>query len=173
MHIRPATIEDCDDIGLVIVTAFWATFLGRVPEDCFDFSWTPAVSAAGWRRGFADLTRSHQLFYVAEKGGRVIGFVRAEAGAHCEGLAWQVNALFVLPTKQRQGIGRALLAHVTQVLSAKGISSLEIACVKENPNCGFYQHLGGVEMGRRPNKVDRYETEEILFGWVDIGQLLG
>jgi L-amino acid N-acyltransferase YncA len=172
MRIRAATVDDCDALGLVIVTASWSTFLGRIPERDFDFSWTPEVSAANWRESFNDTTEPWQHFYVAEQDDQVVGFVWAEAGAVCEGLEWRVGALYILPSQQRKGTGRALLSHVARELSASGVNSLEIGCVKENPSCGFYQHLGGIEMGRRPNSVDKYQTEEILFGWRNIKDLI-
>jgi ribosomal protein S18 acetylase RimI-like enzyme len=172
MQIRAATIHDCDALGLVIVTASWSTFLGRIPEKDFDFSWTPEISAANWRKSFEEDIGADELFYVAEEDGQVVGFVWAEAGADCEGLEWHIGALYILPSQHRKGIGRALLAHVAKELSAAGVSSLEIGCVKENPSCDFYKHLGGIEMGRRPNSVDRYQTEEILFGWRNIKALI-
>ncbi len=50
--------------------------------------------------------------------------------------------------------------------------SLEIGCIKENPNCDFYRHMGGVEIGRRNAQVDLFESEEILFGWPDLSVLI-
>ena len=172
MRIRVATIDDCEALGLIIVTASWRTFLGRIPEKDFDFSWTPEVSAAIWRESFEEDIGADELFYVAEEDNQVVGFVWAEAGADCEGLEWHIGALYILPSQQGKGIGRALLSHVARELSAAGINSLEIGCIKENPSRGFYEHLGGIEMGRRPNCVDRYQTEEILFGWRDIKDLI-
>jgi len=172
MHIRPATIEDCDALGLVIVTASWSTFLGRIPEQYFDFSWTPEVSAANWRESFDETPGPGELFYVAEQDGQVVGFIRAEAGADCPDLEWSIRALYVLPSYQRQGVGRGLLSYVARELAAAGVNSLEIGCVKENPSCGFYRRLGGVEMGRRPNKIDHYSTKEILFGWPNVKDLI-
>jgi GNAT superfamily N-acetyltransferase len=172
MRIRAATIDDCEALGLITVTASWATFLGRIPEKDFDFSWTPEVSAANWRRSFEEDIGPDELFYVAEQDDQIVGFVWAEAGADCEALEWHIGALYILPSQQRKGLGRALLSHVARALSVAGVKSLEIGCIKENPSCGFYKHLGGIEMGRRPNNVDKYRTEEILFGWRDIGDLI-
>jgi GNAT superfamily N-acetyltransferase len=173
MLIRPIELRDCEDLGLITVTASRSAFIGNVPEDTIDFSWTPAVSAANWKRDVwgAD-AGSDMRFFVAEDDGRVVGFVWDSPGADTPGFEWSVRALYVLPTRQGQGIGRMLLAHVCGILVSEGISSLEIGCVKENPNCAFYRHLGGAEVGRRPAAQDDYETEEILFGWRDLTRLL-
>ena len=82
-----------------------------------------------------------------------------------------MQALYVLPTWQGRGVGRTLLGHAMRLLRAGGKDSVEIGCIRENPNCDFYRHLGGVEIGRRPNRVDRFETEELFFGWRDLGLL--
>ena len=64
------------------------------------------------------------------------------------------------------------MAEAARRLVAREAGSLEIGCIQENPNCAFYRRLGGVEIARRPNHVDRFETEEIFFGWPDIRDLI-
>lgn len=172
LSIRPARIDDCDDLGLVIVTASMSAFLGRVPEQDLDYSWTPQVSAANWKRDFESISESGALFYVAECEGRVIGYVLAKRADDPRDFEWNVSALYVLPSMQRRGVGRELLSHLARELHRRGVRTLQIGCVKENPSCGFYQRLGGIEVGRRSAMVDRYQTEEILFGWNDIAVLM-
>jgi L-amino acid N-acyltransferase YncA len=172
MHIRNATEDDCDAIGLITVSASHSAFIGAVPEELLDFAWTPEQSAANWRAGFTTFLDRGQSFQVAESNDRVIGFVWAKPWADTAGYDCCVQGLYVLPTCQRQGVGRRLLSHVAAELHKNNKQSLEIGCVKENPSCNFYRHLGGVEIGARPVKVDSYETSEILFGWPDLSILI-
>ena len=172
MSIRAGRVEDCDALGLVTVTASHSAFIGAIPEECIDFSWTPAVSAAGWRENFHDYTDREQLFDVVELDGRIRAFVWVKPWADMPGYDASVQGLYVLPTWQRRGIGLALLRHAVSELQRRGAQTLEIGCVRENPSCGFYRHLGGVEIGRRPIRVDAFETEEILFGWRDLSELI-
>jgi GNAT superfamily N-acetyltransferase len=172
LQIRPAAVEDCDAIGLVTVTASHSTFIGAIPEESLDFSWTPEVSAANWRREFGTFTDRGQLFDVALDGDRIIAFVWAIPWADSDGYDASVRGLYVLPTCQRRGIGQRLLQHAASILHDAGARSLEIGCIRENPSCGFYRHLGGVEIGRHAAKVDAWDTEEILFGWSDIQILI-
>ncbi len=111
-----------------------------------------------------------QFVLVAEIDGRVVGFVWCGlTDAAGEG---QIKGLYVLPTLHGQGIGRELLAHAVEGLEEDtAVTSLTIGCVKENPSCGFYRHLGGVEALRRPTTVDGYQTEEIFFSWPDLSPL--
>jgi L-amino acid N-acyltransferase YncA len=172
LSIRNAEFNDCNDLGLTIVTASLATFLGRIPEQCLDFSWTPAVSAANWRRGFHEISQSDRHFFVFEVNSKVIGYLLASPGAFSDGYQWSVDELYVLPSHQSSGVGRALLSRLARELLRSGITSLEIGCVKENPSCGFYLHLGGNRLGTRAANVDAYKTEEILFGWPDLSVLV-
>ncbi len=148
-----------------------ATFLGHVPEEKLDFGWTPSDSARSWRRTIASLP-ANEFFDVAEVGDRVVGFVWAGSNTEKEDVVGTVRGLYVAPTRQGRGIGRALLRHAAARLVAAGATSLLIGCVRENPSCGFYRHLGGVEAYRRPQTVDRFETEEIFFSWTDLTPLL-
>jgi len=173
MQIRPVEIDDCDGLGLLTVSALFGTFLGHVPEEELDFDWTPAQSAAGWREflaggGLGD----DEFFSVADNGDRVAGMVWAGARTGRDDYQRFVSGLYVLPTRQGHGLGRALLRHAAERLHAVGVESLLIGCVAVNPSCGFYRHLGGSEIYREPITVDRHQTEEIFFGWSSLEPLL-
>ncbi|MBD3646597.1 MAG: GNAT family N-acetyltransferase [Pseudomonadales bacterium] len=171
-RIREATMEDHQALGLITVTASHSAFIGVIPEEDLDFSWTPEVSADNWHMSFPENTDRGQVFLVAEADDRVTGFAWGRPWAATEGFDATVQALYVLPTFHGQGIGRRLLSEVCSRLAHRGATSLEIGCVQENPSCGFYRHLGGVEIGRREVRVDRYRTHEILFGWRDLEVLI-
>lgn len=171
VQIRPATIEDCDALGIVAVTATLKTFLGNIPESAFDFSWTPEMSASNWHEYLSKPLPPGEFFMVAVVGQRVIGYVIAGRATGRTDYARFVNGLYVLPSMQRKGVGRALLRYVATRLQAEGVNSLLIGCLKENPSCAFYQHIGGVEVFRAPNQMDQYETDEIFFGWSDLKNL--
>ncbi len=170
--IRVALIEDCVRLGLITVSASHSVFIGAIPEESLDFSWTPEQSAAGWRDSFAASTDRGQAFRVLEQDAKVVGFAWSAPWADTSGYDASVLGLYVLPTWQRKGVGRLLLADAASIQARNGAQSIEIGCVKENPSCGFYRRCGGVEIGRRPARVDAYQTEEILFGWADISALI-
>ena len=171
VSIREASIADCDGIGLVTVAASHATFLGAVPEESIDFSWTPAESANQWRATFKDADFDESEFLVAEDEGSLVGLIWVGPDAVTQGYDATVRVLQVRPTAQRRGIGRRLFGRAVEDLRAAGAESLEIGCVRENPSCGFYKRFGGEEIGRHAAKVDKFETEEILFGWTDLAAL--
>ena len=170
--IRTARIEDCDQLGLITVSASHSAFIGAIPEECFDFSWTPEVSAQGWRKSFPESTDRGQSFRVLETTERIVGFAWSAPWAETEGYDASIRGLYVLPNCQGSGYGRQLVSDAAAHLYANGARSLEIGCVRENPSCEFYRHLGGVEIGSRPAMVDRFQTREILFGWRNLSDLL-
>lgn len=164
---RAAKLDDCDALGTITVAASLRAFIGRVPEDLLDLTWTPAQSANGWRQSLAEL-HPNDLFDVADMHEHgAVGFVWAGPSARQVGGVGEIRGLYVLPSQQRRGIGRQLVAHAVVQLRARSMSSLLVGCIKENPSCDFYRHLGGVEAFREPGAVDRYTTEEIFFFWRD------
>ena len=173
INIRDASIDDCKEIGLVTVSASHSVFIGAIPEELIDFSWTPEISAANWRKSFSENTDRGQRFIVAEEDHRILDFLWAKPWAETAGFEACIQGLYILPTFQRSGIGRQLIGYAVTELMQLNMNKLEIACVVENPSCNFYRHIGGVEIGRRPVKVDNFDTEEIVFGWQDISVLSG
>ncbi len=171
-YIRDAQIKDCEDIGLITVSASHSAFIGAIPEHLLDFSWTPEQSAANWRKEFVENTSGGQRLFVAERDEKIVGFVWCQPMADTEGFQACIRGLYVLPTFQRRGVGRELVSHAVREFLELDLQSLEIGCVKENPSCDFYLHLGGVEIGTRPVRVDRYDTVEVIFGWRDMRVLV-
>ena len=171
--IRTGSIDDADDMGLTIVSATFSTFLGHIPEEDLDLTWTPQQSADNWRTYLSDEERSLGAdFFVAESDGTVIGFVMSGADTGRADFEKSVGALYVRPSFQRMGIGSALLSTAAKASIDNGVNTFLIGCIRENPSCGFYTHLGGKEIYRVPRNVDRYQTEEIFFGFSDISRLI-
>ena len=173
MTIRVGSIDDADDMGLTIVSASHSTFLGRIPEEDMDLTWTPKQSADNWRTYFSDKERPlGKDFFVAEINDTVIGFIMSGADTGRPDFEKSVGALYVRPSFQGTGIGRALLSTAAKTSIDEGANTFLIGCIRENPSCGFYTHLGGKEIYRVPRNVDRYQTEEIFFGYSDISRLV-
>ena len=100
------------------------------------------------RRFLADLiNRSHSFLFVAESGGRTVGFVSGElreGSPTFRQKTWaSVDDVFVEPDHRNLGVGRALLTSVgtwAQERRADGIS-LQVAAANEMGR-KFYQGLG-------------------------------
>ena len=128
IQIRDAKIEDCDEIGLVVVTASHSVFIGTIPEEDLDFSWTPQVSADRWRESFSANTSQGQRFLVAEENDQILGFAWVKPWTQTPGFEACVQALYVLPTHHRRGIGRQLLRFIVSDFLQQNLVGLEIGC---------------------------------------------
>ncbi len=91
---------------------------------------------------------------VAEVAGATVGFAlyfttfstfRGQPGLYLEDL-------FVRPDHRGQGIGKALLAHVASVATARGCGRLEWSVLDWNePALGFYRALGATRSTNGPS----------------------
>ncbi len=70
-----------------------------------------------------------------------------------EGGPW-ITDLFVDPSAQGRGVGKALLGHAIEQLTALGRPTLGLAVTPGNPARGLYESLGFVVLGTRWNLVD-------------------
>jgi GNAT superfamily N-acetyltransferase len=79
---------------------------------------------------------------VAERGGRVVGFVAVVAGRR--GVA-EVDGMFVEPRHMGRGVGRALMLDAIRLARRRGALVLEVTA---GPAEGFYAKLGFVTVRR-------------------------
>jgi GNAT superfamily N-acetyltransferase len=180
--IRQARIEDCPALGRIIVGATQDAFRGRVPDRCLEWL-TPEESAANWAKNFQSeqsLAPGDFLFVAETKPRGVIGLAfLSEISVndddcdppHLKAFSHELLSLQVEPAWQRQGVGRHLVSRVADQVWSEGVSHLLVRILVENPNRGFYEHLGALRLGSRPYDWEGYETEEILYGWDDMNRL--
>lgn len=168
--IRDVRIDDAEALAHILITANETAFRGRVPDRCLDF--TEAESAANWRRMLVDGLPPGDVFVVAEtSGGAPIGHAW---GGPCDDPAYrgELRQIAVLPSEQRQGIGRLLVRHVASRLAAQGIGSLRVEVLRANPNRRFYERLGAQYFSERDYDWDGVVLPMCTYGWMDIRSLL-
>lgn len=97
------------------------------------------------------LTVQPELFVVGERQGQIV----ATAMAGFDGHRGWINYLAVCPEVQKQGLGRQLMTHVEQALTAMGCPKLNLQVRAGNAQAlAFYQAIGYgqdelVSMGKR------------------------
>jgi ribosomal protein S18 acetylase RimI-like enzyme len=171
--VRRATVDDGDSIERIRVETWRATYRGLLPDGIID-QLQPNVDR---RRERLRSASPNDLNFVAEDGPDVVGY--AFAGQERTGdpeYAGEVYAIYVLPSAQGKGHGRALIRECARALAARGMTSLLIWVLRENQiGRGFYERLGGAAVREKPLEEfpGAEEHVEIGYGWKDIRELVG
>jgi ribosomal protein S18 acetylase RimI-like enzyme len=118
--------------------------------DTFESTWRPQLTAAAAQavrsedRPAAYVRERGLEFWVAERGGEVVGLVD-----------WQddfVNALHVLARHARSGVGGRLMDHVEAEIARAGFASARLETDTFNQRSqAFYAKRGYLEAGRYPD----------------------
>lgn len=181
MRIRSAVPGDAAALGRVMVTSWLSAHEGQVPDEAWHrrvADWTPEVSAQGWARVLteqADGVAPRDVLLVADDpAGQLVGLAYGRpTGDDGAARTAEVRALYVAPTHRGQGIGAALLRAVTRELSRLGFVAVRLEVLSANlPARGFYEHLGGHEVGHGTFDEDGYLLPVTVYAW-SIGSLSG
>ena len=124
MLVRIATPADAEAVGRVGEVAFAA--VRRV--------YRPNPAAHAHLAAVAPCLKR----LVAEVNGQIVGTVRFGI-LDCN---FRIMGLGVLPTFQRQGVARALLAQLTNEAKAQGCSMMALYTITKTGNVGIFGRLG-------------------------------
>jgi len=136
--IRPARPED-------------AAALKAILHDTFESTWRPQLTPEAERAFLSEdrpgdyVGRRGALFTVAEVGGKVVGFVDVEGDF--------VNALHVLGSHARTGVGGRLMDHAEAAIAQAGHVQSRLETDTFNTRSqAFYAKRGYREAGRYPDE---------------------
>lgn len=170
MRIREASVSDAGGIARVHVDTWRTAYAGIVPAGLLA-QLSCERSEGRWRE---NLSGAGTFGYVAEDDdGRIVGF--AFAGPERDGdpvYQGELYAIYILEDYQRRGIGRQLVRAVVGRLVERGLYSMLIWVLAENPARGFYEALGGQPVRQKHLERGGKELLEIAYGWEDIRPLL-
>jgi diamine N-acetyltransferase len=155
LSIRSATIADYDGVALIFdeVDSLHRQALPHVFR-------AVAGCALEWDYFEAALDAPEADWLLAERAGEIIGFanVRIQHAPDRPALVSrrfvEVDSLGVRADHQHAGIGRALMARVTDWAAAHGIDELQLNVWEFNRNAiGFYEALGYVAERRTMRRI--------------------
>ncbi|HSK40783.1 MAG TPA: GNAT family N-acetyltransferase [Arenibaculum sp.] len=170
-RIRRAMIGDDRSIARVHVEGWRETYPGVVPDrvlnrlDVEDRRWF-------WRAALIERSGDRD-FFVAESGGRVVGFgVCGEEQVGLEEFDGEFHALYVLRAGQGRGLGTRLMREMAAALAARGRTAATVWVLRDNWRARrFYEKLGGRLIADRPLDFDGTRVMEVAYGWTDITPL--
>jgi len=137
------------------------------------------VSGQGWARALteqADGSDARDVLLVAEDEAGVLSALVSGRAAEDDpsGSIAEIGALYVLPDRRGQGIGGSLLRAAASELANLGFSALHLGVLTANlPARGFYEAMGGREIGQRTDDEEGYLLPVTVYGWSDITALSG
>jgi ribosomal protein S18 acetylase RimI-like enzyme len=147
--VRHARTGDAPDLGLLHVRAWQAAYRGQMPDGFLD-GLRPEDRQAGWERALGR-DRTHDPVLVAERDGRVVGFVVLRAAEDPHG-AGELAAINVDPDHWGTGAGRALLAAAHEELARLGYREAVLWVLPGNRRARrFYEIAGWVADGAERN----------------------
>lgn len=165
--IRLATPGDAEAVAHVHIESWRSTYRGLLPQDFLDnLDFQRRVDY--WGGLFAQMPPG-QFAFVAELPVQgVVGFVNAGPARENLGpYAGEVYAIYLFAAQQGQGIGRAMFERARSQLAEQGHSGLMLWVLEGNPTCGFYEHMGGQQIGRKQEQIGGQAVTELAYGWRD------
>jgi GNAT superfamily N-acetyltransferase len=168
--IREAMAGDADDIARVHVDTWQTAYDGILPPDVIA-SHSYEQRQQYWRTALKQ--PDHELVFVAEQDGRVVGF--ASGGPERSGdpqFPGELYALYILAKYQNRGAGQALVRAIARRLASDGMTSMLVWVLADNPARSFYVYLGAIELRQQPIQMGTTTVEEVAYGWKDLRALI-
>jgi ribosomal protein S18 acetylase RimI-like enzyme len=167
--VRPAALDDAEEIARVHVATWRSAYSGLLPDD-FLASLSEANYTERWRRVIGEgLSR---VFVVDEPDG-IAGFAsggRERAGE--VGFAGELYALYVLEGAHRRGYGRELVRAVAGALREMRLPDMIVWVLRDNPTARrFYERLGGTFVRSQPITIGSATLEEVSYGWRSLDKI--
>jgi GNAT superfamily N-acetyltransferase len=174
--LRKATQADAAALGALHVASWHETYSGIMPDAILAGRSVDARTAM-WSRilGAPDAFGCAAVF-IAEDGGRVIGFgscgQQREDALKDKGFSGEFGAIYVLRSHQRRGIGQSIIAAMSKELSAAGHTAACLWVLRQNvPARAFYEKLGGIIVGEKIDELPNAILVEDAYGWRDLSSL--
>jgi GNAT superfamily N-acetyltransferase len=169
MRVREATLEDAAVIAEVHLASWKTTYPGIIAQEYID-GLRVEDGAARW---VTRLTEKTAIILVAEDDAEdqagVFGFAAGGGIMHpVDGYEGELTAIYLLASHQRKGAGAALTRRMASELRRQGFKNMVVWVLRENPACGFYERMGGVQVAEQPIEIGGQTLSEIAFGWPDI-----
>ncbi|MEB0013591.1 GNAT family N-acetyltransferase [Glaciimonas sp. Gout2] len=163
--VRRGTVADAGVIAGVRIDSWRATYRGILPVAYLD-SMKVDESTALWTR-ILHAASDAACVFVAEIDGEIVGFAAGMTLSEPKlGFDSELTAIYLIPSVQRAGIGRRLVAHVASTLASAGANNMLAWVLSQNDIARqFYTKLGGELLTEQTFIWDDLEMQEVGYGW--------
>jgi ribosomal protein S18 acetylase RimI-like enzyme len=161
--IRRAVPEDAPSIGLVQVESWRKTYAGIVP-DAYLAALDDEESAAKWKQ---HLQAGRMSIFVAEDQWGIFGFISGGGLRDpIEGYDAELYAIYLMPARQRRGVGQELTLTLRESFLMNGLSSMVVWVLERNlSGVSFYKRMGGIQIAQKTIDIGGTVLSELAFGW--------
>lgn len=140
-RIEPATLADIPTIIRLAEATWEPTYRFIISEEQLEYMYRVIYSPAALKR---QMQEQQHVFLVAYVAGEPAGFASfspqpAEADAPA---GYKLHKIYVLPTRQGQGLGQHLIEAVENAARAAGGHFLDLNVNRYNPAIAFYERRG-------------------------------
>jgi GNAT superfamily N-acetyltransferase len=140
-RIEPATLKDIPTIMSLAEATWEPTYRFIISREQLEYMYRVIYTPASLKRQMAEQRHAFLLAYVD---GEPAGFASfsplpAEEGG---GSGYKLHKIYVLPTRQGQGLGVHLIEAVENAARAAGGQFLDLNVNRYNPAISFYERRG-------------------------------
>ncbi|MEH3125065.1 GNAT family N-acetyltransferase [Agrobacterium cavarae] len=170
VELRPAKLSDAEAIAHAHVQV-WRETMRELASPSVFAALNEEHRLRYWTKKLGTL-EPHQLVLVAEMGNEVVGIgAIGQPSDPVFGSRAEIKNLYILPSFQRQGIGRRLLKDLALHAKTMGYSAVALSVVKGNePACRFYEALHARKIGEFRDPGPIWRSDNIVYAWDEIEQ---
>lgn len=137
MIIRQANTKDIPAIHQLANETWWPTYTGVISDEQISYMLENLYSKDALRIQM----NGGMTFLIAERNEAPVAFA-AYSLTEPEKLVYKLEKLYVLPSEQGKGTGKALINKVMKIAKELGGKTLELNVNRNNPAYHFYSKLG-------------------------------
>ena len=140
-RIEPASLKDIPTIIQLAEATWEPTYRFIISREQLEYMYRVIYTSASLKRQIAEQQHTFLLAYVD---GQPVGFTSfSPLPADDEGgQGYQLHKIYVLPTRQGQGLGVHLIEAVENAARAAGGHFLDLNVNRYNPAIAFYERRG-------------------------------
>lgn len=175
--LREAARCDAAALGRLHVASWHETYTGIVPDEMLA-GLSVEKRIAMWSKILGGPEAfDREIVFVVEDGSTMIGFgccgLQRDRMLAAAGFSGEMSAIYVLRSHQKRGVGRSLVAAMSQTLSKRGHAAASVWVLRENvPARAFYEGLGGAIVGEKRDERPSGTLVEVAYGWPDLACLV-
>lgn len=162
IDIRPAEIEDAQQVSLVHDEAWQQAYAGIIPHKALR-TMLNRRDSAWWDRAIGRGTS----VLVIDMGDQIAGYATFGLNrARALPQDGEIYELYIKPEYQGVGLGHRLFKSARRALDDHGCKGLVVWALEENEiACRFYRSHGGLDIGEGHETFDGKALKKLAFTW--------